>query len=376
MSVVRIICGMEESDMIQCHKLNDAENEAFAEMVRVCAMCNRATFDASTVNLPIAQRKTIGDASDSGILRFAEEFISCSEQRAKHPLLLEVPFNSKNKYMLNIWNFDNTSTLYMKGAAEIIINRCSQVVMPNGNIEPLTPQMREKLIEYQESFAGNGERVLGCCKQSLIQDPNFVFDAESENFQLTNLTFVGLISLMDPPREDVFDAVQVCKKASIKVIMVTGDHPATAVAIARMVGIVTKEHVTEVTGNDILHQNDDESDIEDRVLTIRGPSVDIFNSDTWDCIFRHNEIVFARTSPQHKLQIVMQCQKRGHVVAVTGDGVNDAPALKQSNCGVCMGSGSEVAREAASIVLTDSKFSSIVVAIENGRMVFDNMKVC
>ncbi|KAL0487780.1 sodium/potassium-transporting ATPase subunit alpha [Acrasis kona] len=193
------------------------------------------------------------------------------------------------------------------------------------------------------------------------------------NFPVNGHCFVGLIALIDPPRVDVRDAIDTCRRAHIRVMMVTGDHPTTASAIARMVGIITNDHVVDIVDNNTLNDMNQDS-VKNTSLTVKGSVIDILNKSTWDNILKHQEIVFARTTPEHKLIIVKECQKRKNVVAVTGDGVNDAPALKAADVGVAMGSGSDVARESAAIVLLDSKFSSIVAGIENGRMAFDNLK--
>jgi len=375
MTVLHLVNGMRMLEMgDSCRKLYDEKDCAFTELVRISAICNRAKWDESTKDLPTQQRLIIGDASDTGIMQFAEEFLRVDAAREQFTKLLEIPFNSKNKWMLNIWNQNNQSVLYQKGAAEIIMNMCDQILMPDGSTQELTLEKKKQLQTMQEELANKGERVLGCCRHLLSLPTTYSFTSEPINFPQTGHTFVGFISLIDPPREDVPDAIKTCRKASIRVMMVTGDHPATATAIARMVGIVTKHNVVEVVDNHSLSSQDTVDEVSDRCITIRGVNMDNFDDETWDQIMRHDEIVWARTSPENKLEIVMQCQKRKHIVAVTGDGVNDAPALKQANVGVAMGSGSEVAREAASIVLTDSKFSSIVAGIENGRMVFDNMK--
>ncbi|KAL0489076.1 sodium/potassium-transporting ATPase subunit alpha [Acrasis kona] len=375
MSVLHLVNGMRMLELgDETRRLFELKDKAFTELVRICAVCNRAVFDEKTKDLPTSQRVIIGDASDTGIMKFAEEYIRVEPARLQYPKLLEIPFNSKNKWMLNIWNMDGKVTLLQKGAAEIIMNKCSTIMMPDGSIEPLTEDKRKQLQTMQEGLAGNGERVLGCCRNVLDLPVDYKYTVEPYNFPQDGHCFVGMMSLIDPPREDVPGAVELCRKASIRVMMVTGDHPATATAIARMVGIVTKKSVVEVVDQYSLSDQDSLDTCKNRCITIRGSNIDNFDEPTWDNILKHDEIVWARTSPENKLQIVLECQKRKHIVAVTGDGVNDAPALKQANVGVAMGSGSEVAREAASIVLTDSKFSSIVAGIENGRMVFDNMK--
>ncbi|KAL0485858.1 sodium/potassium-transporting ATPase subunit alpha [Acrasis kona] len=387
MSVMNVLNGMKVYSFEQFQKTFESNDAvAFKELVRVCGLCNRATFDDKTAHLPMLQRKVQGDASDTGILLFAERFGSVHAVRDQYTELCVIPFNSKNKWMLNIVtpkvNSKNASTLLMKGAAEIIIERCTSVMMQDGSIVPMTDEIKQDLIREQEHFSGEGQRVLGCCKQDL--DPSqypvdrYVFNAEEVNFPLEGHCFVGLVALIDPPREDVPSAIERCNSAGIRVMMVTGDHHVTAAAIARMVGIIKQDPSNTI---DIKDSNTiteemvlDKESISHRALTIRGPVVPTLDKTAWDRILMHQEICWARTTPDHKLRIVKECQARKHIVAVTGDGVNDAPALKQANVGVAMGAGSEVAREAAAIVLMDSRFSSIVAGIENGRIAFENLK--
>jgi sodium/potassium-transporting ATPase subunit alpha len=386
MSVMHVFVSTRVLEFSQFRETYDSDDKAFKEFVNICALCNRAIFDPSTLNLPVLQRKVIGDASDTGILLFAERFVNVQQLRDQHRELCLIPFNSKNKWMLNILaskkSGNNTATLFKKGAAEIILSQCSTILLQDGSEVALTEDIRKEVAATQEKFASEGQRVLGCARQVL--DPKqypsdtYKFDAEEINFPLEGHCFVGLIALIDPPREDVPAAIEKCQRAGIRVMMVTGDHNLTAAAIARMVGII--KHPPEETidiqdSNTITHDMVDTPEkIKSRAITVRGPVIPTLTKEAWDRILMHHEICWARTTPDHKLKIVKECQARKHVVAVTGDGVNDAPALKQANVGVCMGSGSEVAREAAAIVLIDSKFSSIVAGIENGRVAFENLK--
>ncbi len=238
---------------------------------------------------------------------------------------------------------------------------------------------------FQESLAENGECVIAVCTKILdnSQFPrDYKFNPDELNFPTTDLCFLGLISLIDPPRTEVKDTIQVCNAAGIKVMMVTGDHPITAVAIGRAVGIVTKEKVklVEDIGMYYEHVINLPQDIfapvivDDSALVVKGAELENFDEPMWDRVLSHNELIFARIQPEHKLTIVKECQRLGLTVAVTGDGVNDAPALKQADVGVAMGGGSDVAREAADIVLMDNNFSSIKIAIQSGRLAFENLK--
>merc|ERR1719392_595373 len=229
-------------------------------------------------------------------------------------------------------------------------------------------------------LGGLGERVLGFCDLMLESDKypeGYPFDGDDVNFPLDGLRFVGLMSMIDPPRAAVPDAVSKCRSAGIKVIMVTGDHPITAKAIARSVGIIsdesrTVEDLAEEQGKSIQEINPRDAN----AAVVHGGELKDMNQEILDEILMyHNEIVFARTSPQQKLIIVEGCQRMGAIVAVTGDGVNDSPALKKADIGVAMGiAGSDVSKQAADMILLDDNFASIVTGVEEGRLIFDNLK--
>merc|ERR1712184_30293 len=232
---------------------------------------------------------------------------------------------------------------------------------------------------YME-LGGLGERVLGFCDYLLPEDKypkGYPFDPDEENFPLDGLRFVGLMSMGDPPRAAVPDAVVKCRSAGIKVIMVTGDHPITAKAIARSVGIISdgQETVEDIAARKNIPV-EEVNPREARAAVIHGGEIkDLSEKALDEVLMYHSEIVFARTSPQQKLIIVEGCQRMGAIVAVTGDGVNDSPALKKADIGVAMGiAGSDVSKQAADMILLDDNFASIVTGVEEGRLIFDNLK--
>merc|ERR1711971_947146 len=205
----------------------------------------------------------------------------------------------------------------------------------------------------------------------------YPFDPDEENFPLEGLRFVGLMSMIDPPRAAVPDAVVKCRSAGIKVIMVTGDHPITAKAIARSVGIISdgQETVEDIAARRNIPV-EEVNPREARAAVIHGGEIkDLSEKALDEVLMYHSEIVLARTSPQQKLIIVEGCQRMGAIVAVTGDGVNDSPALKKADIGVAMGiAGSDVSKQAADMILLDDNFASIVTGVEEGRLIFDNLK--
>merc|ERR1712241_1086070 len=229
-------------------------------------------------------------------------------------------------------------------------------------------------------LGGRGERGLGFCGFRLDSNKfprGFKFDSDDPNFPLEGLRFVGLMSMIDPPRAAVPDAVLKCRSAGIKVIMVTGDHPITAKAIARSVGIIsdgteTVEDIATRKGIPVEEVNPREA----LAAVVHGGEIkDLSEKALDEILMYHTEIVFARTSPQQKLIIVEGCQRMGRIVAVTGDGVNDSPALKKADIGVAMGiAGSDVSKQAADMILLDDNFASIVTGVEEGRLIFDNLK--
>merc|ERR1719347_1054686 len=267
----------------------------------------------------------------------------------------------------------------MKRAPERILERCSTIVV-DGTERPLTQEWKNSFEAAYMELGGLGERVLGFCDFMLPEKQfpkNYPFDPDTENFPLEGLRFVGLMSMNDPPRAAVPDAVLKCRSAGIKVIMVTGDHPITAKAIARSVGIIsegqeTVEDIANRKGCDIKDVNPREA----RAAVVHGGEIKELSEKALDEILMyHTEIVFARTSPQQKLIIVEGCQRMGAIVAVTGDGVNDSPALKKADIGVAMGiAGSDVSKQAADMILLDDNFASIVTGVEEGRLIFDNLK--
>lgn len=338
----------------------------------------------------------------------------------------EIPFNSANKFQVSVHHdVENADSplLLMKGAPDRLIARCDRIYNnKDGSAEPMTPEARAKLLKLNSTLAKKGRRVLALCESPLDPkkypidfdfqiepSPNFPlgtpkdqFDAKVAQFEkdlkaerveekdrpheneTEGLVFIGLMALIDPPRPGVKEAVDKCKNAGIKVVMVTGDHPETAKAIASEVHIIQEGAETE---EDIMDANEAAGVVKGdkgyrnpmaaNAIVIPGHTFNDETPQAWwdDVIYNHDNIVFARTSPTQKLIIVSNFQKRKHIVAVTGDGVNDAPALRRADIGVAMGiAGSDVSKDAADMILIDDNFASIVNGVEQGRLIFDNLK--
>ncbi|XP_068022069.1 sodium/potassium-transporting ATPase subunit alpha-1 [Melanerpes formicivorus] len=378
----------------QIHEADTTENQSGASfdkssatwsaLSRIAGLCNRAVFQANQENVPILKRAVAGDASESALLKCIELCCgSVKEMRDRYPKVVEIPFNSTNKYQLSIHKNANPSEsrylLVMKGAPERILDRCSTILI-HGKEQPLDEEMKDAFQNAYLELGGLGERVLGFCHLALPDDQfpeGFQFDTDDLNFPVDKLCFVGLMSMIDPPRAAVPDAVGKCRSAGIKVIMVTGDHPITAKAIAKGVGIISEGN--ETVEDIAARLNIPVSQVNPRdakACVVHGTDLkDMTSEQLDDILMHHTEIVFARTSPQQKLIIVEGCQRQGAIVAVTGDGVNDSPALKKADIGVAMGiAGSDVSKQAADMILLDDNFASIVTGVEEGRLIFDNLK--
>merc|ERR1711910_2312 len=360
------------------------ESGGWKTLERVGMLCNRAEFKTGQENVSILKREVNGDASEAAILKCTElSHGNVMDYRKKNNKVCEIPFNSTNKFQVSIHETedknDNRHLLVMKGAPERIVDRCSTIIV-EGRELPMTEEWKNAFETAYMELGGLGERVLGFCDFMLPADKyptGYPFDADDVNFPLEGLRFVGLMSMIDPPRAAVPDAVTKCRSAGIKVIMVTGDHPITAKAIARSVGIIsegtnTVEDIATQRGCDVKDVNPREA----KACVVHGGEIkDMSEKQIDEILMYHTEIVFARTSPQQKLIIVEGCQRMGAIVAVTGDGVNDSPALKKADIGVAMGiAGSDVSKQAADMILLDDNFASIVTGVEEGRLIFDNLK--
>ncbi|EDO40680.1 predicted protein [Nematostella vectensis] len=391
-----------EADTSEDQKQASGEKKSttWYALSRVATLCNRAEFKADQEDKPVLKRECTGDASESALLKYVELAIgNVISFRKNHKKVCEIPFNSTNKYQVSIHEIpdepehdieegsdvderekNSKHILVMKGAPERILDRCSTILV-NGKEQALDDKEKENFNQAYLDLGGLGERVLGFCHFYLPTEQfplGFEFDPEDNpNFPLEGLCFVGLMSMIDPPRAAVPDAVSKCRSAGIKVIMVTGDHPITAKAIAKGVGIISEgtETVEDIAERlNIPVEEVDETKA--KAIVVHGSQLKDYDQEKIDGILcNHTEIVFARTSPQQKLIIVEGCQRMGAIVAVTGDGVNDSPALKKADIGVAMGiAGSDVSKQAADMILLDDNFASIVTGVEEGRLIFDNLK--
>ena len=314
----------------------DLENPQESMLLLSSILCN----DASN-----AEGAEIGDPTEIALINLGDRFgLYASGVREKYPRFGENPFDSDRKLMSTQHVMEDRPTMLVKGAVDVLLERMTHIQTDEG-VHPLTETDREKIRNQNQEFSKEGLRVLGFAYKEILVGHEITLEDEY------HLTFIGMIAMMDPPREESAEAVKQCKQAGIRPIMITGDHKVTAAAIAKRIGIL-KDDSEACEGSEMDSMSDQE--LRDFVEDIS---------------------VYARVTPEHKIRIVKAWQDKGYIVSMTGDGVNDAPALKQADIGVAMGiTGSEVSKDAASMVLTDDNFATIVKAVENGRNVYRNIK--
>lgn len=308
-----------------------------SEMVlTISALCN---------NSHISEGKIIGDPTDGAILLYAEENgYKRDELEKTHERLYELPLESERKRMITVNNFQNKSYVLVKGAPEIILEK-SNYIEENGEIQNITPEHESQVMDELKTMTSKALRVIAMAYR-VMDDSEYL---DGNNSLEEDLIYVGMVGMMDPPRKEAKIAVEQCEKAGINVVMITGDNKDTAAAIASELGILRDGKV--LTGPELEKISDD--DFREVVNTVN---------------------VYARVFPEQKVRIVEALKSRGQVVAMTGDGVNDAPALKRAAIGVAMGSGTDVAKESSDMLLQDDNFATIVDAVEEGRTIFDNIK--
>merc|ERR1712226_944540 len=322
------ICDVDTTEN-QTGQTGDLSSPTWPNLSQIAVLCNKATFKPNQDSTPIIKRETIGDASESGILKMTDILTKGQTlaQREKWVKVHEIPFNSTNKFQLSIHKVDGKHLLVMKGAPERILDR-SSYIMQNGSPVELNSQRKDEYNSAYETLGGYGERVLGFahCWLDIDEYPfGYAFDTDAENFPMQDLTFVGLISMIDPPRAAVPGAVEKCRSAGIKVIMVTGDHPITAHAIAKGVGIISGDNETK------------------------------------EDIAKRCNIPVEKVNPRD-----------AQAAVVHGSMIKD---MSQPDIGIAMGiAGSDVSKQAADMILLDDNFASIVTGVEEGRLIFDNLK--
>ena len=319
----------------------DKENvDSSTSLAKALVYCNDCNYDFKIKNIDKALH---GDPTETALVKaFFKDVNLLKGYVSRVQRVFDIPFDSNRKMMSVIVRDGSKEVCYMKGAPERVIDKCSYI-LENGSIKPLTAQKRRQVASYIEVMSNRALRCIAAAykEEGLVRNDSLEKD----------LIFLGVAGSIDPPRVEVRDAVLKCKLAGIKPVMITGDHKNTALAIAKSINICNTDD-QGITGEEIERLSD--AELEKKVMNVR---------------------VFARVSPHHKLRIVKAFKKQNNIVAMTGDGVNDAPAIKEADIGVAMGiSGTDVTKEAASMVLMDDNFKTIVSAVEEGRIIYDNIR--
>ena len=323
--------------LVDMKDITEEDVEDFQELVRISMLCNDTKVSASN--------ELTGDPTETALVDMGFKLDFTPELYLSYPRVAEVPFDSDRKLMTTVHQVGNKFLVYTKGGVDELLRRCNSYLF-KGEIKNDLDIFTKQINEQNEQMAQNALRVLAMGYKELDHMPS---KEEMEKIE-SNLIYVGMVGMIDPPREEVKAAVAKCKSAGIKTVMITGDHKITATAIAKALGIM-EEGDEAITGAKLEDMSDEE--LEKRVRKIA---------------------VYARVSPEHKVRIVKAWQKNGEIVAMTGDGVNDAPALKTADIGCAMGIvGTDVSKEAADVILTDDNFSTIVSAVEEGRRIYDNI---
>ena len=322
----------------------DPDNEQHRRFLEICALANDAALGEPGKE---GGPQEVGDATELALLHLVQECgMSAGRIRAGFPRIWEIPFDSERKIMSTVHKLPQGQMLLTKGAMDVLLERSSRI-HDQGTVRPLTFADKRKLIQLHDACSRRGLRVLAAAYRPLKGD----ISSWSRKKPEEDLIFLGMAAMMDPPRPESGEAVRAARRAGIKPVMITGDHKVTAMSIARQIGIMN-DYEEAVCGSQLDAM--DSRQLEERIGNIS---------------------VYARVSPEHKLRIVKAWQNRGKIVAMTGDGVNDAPALKQADIGVAMGmTGTEVSKDAASMILADDHFATIIKAVSNGRNVYRNIR--
>ncbi len=333
---------------INGHKIDAADEPAVKRLLEIQALCNDARLEQRSENGDNFWT-IIGDPTEGAmIVAAAKAGIDRLKMNELHPRLQEIPFDSQRKLMTTFHKGHGDKFFsFTKGAPDILIERCDRIMRRDGKIEPITPDDVKAILDENKKLASMAYRVLAMSFRELHEVPEHPNSESDER----GMVFCGLVGMIDPPRLEAMEAIKTCKSAGIRVVMITGDYRETAAAIAKQLGIIESDD--QVLAGSELNQMS-ENEIAEAAKRVN---------------------VYARVSPEHKVTIVQAIKSNGNIAAMTGDGVNDAPALKRADIGIAMGiTGTDVTKETADMILTDDNFSSIVKAVEEGRVIYSNIR--
>lgn len=331
--------NIKNKSTIKVEEIEKEDKEKYKELIYAGALCNDAALD------PDKKDEILGDPTEGALIFLARDFgFDQEELEEKYEREYEEPFDSDRKRMSTIQKIDGKNIVYTKGAVDEMLELCTKILTPEGERE-ITDEDKENILELSITMSKKALRVLGFAKKEIEKIP------EEDDIDVEyDLTFIGMCGMIDPPRPEVIEAIKTCKKAGIRTVMITGDHLITATAIAKELGI-WKEGSNGILGEELDQMTDKELD-----ETVK------------------NTAVFARVSPNHKLRIIQSLKRTGEIAAMTGDGVNDAPALKNADIGIAMGlNGTDVAKDSADMILLDD-FTTIIYAVKEGRRVYRNIQ--
>lgn len=385
----------EQEEILTHPNILTAETPHLFSLLQVCSLCSRAKINTE---IPSSEedKDIVGDATEIGLVKFSMKMLpslefpitKLTDWQDRWEKVYEIPFNSLTKWHLTVHyipkedrkmaNMHSSSSyrVFIKGAPERISKFCKKILYSPSSqwgkdLRDWTPAMDEKLQEAYEHFASSGKRVLALATMDLPSSrywEGFLFTKQSigpelQNDSLDNFVFLGILAIMDPPKHGVKKTIKCCRAAGIQLVMITGDHALTAEAIGRQVGLISGDSTS----------NDSKSSM----IIINGEELSHFTKMDWKEVLQKEEVIFARTSPQQKLEIVTKFQQKGHIVGVSGDGINDGPALKKADLGISMNKmASDIAKDAAAMILLDDNFTSIIHGISEGRLIFENLQKC
>ena len=332
--------NIKNKSTIKVEEIEKEDKEKYKELIYAGALCNDAALD------PDKKDEILGDPTEGALIFLARDFgFDQEELEERYEREYEEPFDSDRKRMSTIQKIDGKNIVYTKGAVDEMLELCTKILTPEGERE-ITDEDKENILELSITMSKKALRVLGFAKKEIEKIP------EEDDIDVEyDLTFIGMCGMIDPPRPEVIEAIKTCKKAGIRTVMITGDHLITATAIAKELGI-WKEGSNGILGEELDQMTDKELD-----ETVK------------------NTAVFARVSPNHKLRIIQSLKRTGEIAAMTGDGVNDAPALKNADIGIAMGlNGTDVAKDSADMILLDDDFTTIIYAVKEGRRVYRNIQ--
>ncbi|CAG2110210.1 unnamed protein product, partial [Medioppia subpectinata] len=359
-------------------RTEDLGSVALKAFIRIGCLCNAAEFSAAQARLSPLKREAIGNSTDVAILKYMEVIVGCVEgYRLNYPKVLHIPFNSNARHSLTINRFSKGFWLCMKGEPELIIDKCSSILTMD-RVIPFDNEYKIYFKQILDELGSFGERVIAFCDQYLpyTEYPvHYSFNSGLKNYPTNGLRFVGLISLLNPPRASVPEAVHKCKSAGIKIVMVTGDHAITAKAIASAVGIISdNKQTTSKIAKSVYKHKDIKRLLKSSVIA--GKDVqDLSDRELCQLVKSNDNLVFARINPKQKSRVINCLKSKKSVIAVTRDGVHGSTLVENADINIAMGiTGTDISKQSADVILLDDDFASIVSGIEEGRVIFDNLK--